>query len=186
MKIFSIAVVLLAFTSSSTSADYLRSSGNEDRQLQSGGGGGGGGGTGDRDRLDENDLNFRFNKFTVPAGVDLPSPLTARDYPIRDGVYKNLKKTDAVSVINQSDYEVDMDVRNLINSVGGLPSYPMNDENAPYWEELREVIEVQDKRINDANVFFQLAKIWEGSDLGQIAEYVHNEYPGIIQSAFLA
>jgi len=202
MKIFSTAVALIALTSYTANAEYLRNGNSAaaideslettHRQAAEGGTANNGNMKKDGDNMDDPETSngtadFRFNKFSVPADVNLDKPLGPADYPIMGELYETLKLTDAISVINQEDYEVKMDIATLINAVGGLPSQPEADSTAPFWEKLREVMDVQDARRNDPNTpIFTLPDIWEGSDLNQVADYVHNEYPGIIQSALLA
>jgi len=70
----------------------------------------------------------------------------------------------------------------LVDSIGGKPSHPMrNRPSDAYWEELRVVINARTERLNNmspARVLPQVPMVWANFTLADIAEAVHNEYPG--------
>ncbi len=95
-----------------------------------------GGDTSDRDDdiLDMEEV--RFNKFYFTSSTVKPrgfKPLKKGDYPIAGLTNVTLRLSDAVSVTTMDDYEVVYNVPNLIRYIGGLPSYPDSNKNAPYW-----------------------------------------------------
>ena len=129
-------------------------------------------------------INIRFDKITYVDGIpppgDNPRPMTARDYPITLPTADFLRQTEAVSVIQQDDCgECDIPTRDLIRAIGGLPTHPPRTPNRsdPYWDDLYEVIEVQQGRLDDADptLYMPLPKIWEDFDIHQVAEAVHDE-----------
>ena len=155
------------------------------------------GGRRDRDRGKELYKGVRFNKFNVVGSSDDGfTPLLKYDYPIskngNDDVWKFLKdETDAASVVNvKKDFEVIYDVKDLIDKVGGEPQHPNNDNTSSYWEELREVIEMRGKEdknpaSTELSKQMQLPLRWENYTVYDVAEAVHDEYPGLHQAEFL-
>lgn len=88
--------------------------------------------SGDRKLMATYDV--RFNKFQGdPRGF---KPLTRGAYPVYGYVYDTLiDRTDAVDVYMLDDDGVrQYDVMGIINKLGGLPSHPEEDENAPFWD----------------------------------------------------
>ena len=79
---------------------------------------------------------LRFNKFFFTSSVNPRGfkPLKKEDYPINGITNSTLRLSDAYSVVALDDYEVTYNVPRLIEKIGGLPSYPEEDENAPFWE----------------------------------------------------
>ena len=76
----------------------------------------------------------RFNKFSGdPDGF---KPLMPYSYPVHGDVYDVLvDMTDAVDVIMVDDERLEgCNVPRLINKLGGLPSYPEEDEEAEFWD----------------------------------------------------
>lgn len=60
--------------------------------------------------------------------------------------------------------------------LGGPPSLPR--DGAVYWNELKEVTEVQIQRRNNGPPPFKLPKLWENFSIQDVAEAVNGEYPG--------
>mmetsp|Transcript_35287 Transcript_35287/g.54182 ORF Transcript_35287/g.54182 Transcript_35287/m.54182 type:complete len:443 (+) Transcript_35287:91-1419(+) len=165
-----------------------------DRKLQGGGPGGPGGpGVCNGNPLggnQPNDLGIRFSKVqwtddTTSADVS-PGflPLDENNFPIGTGrVYKTLKDHSLCpSVINSNDLELrGMCMKDFINEVGGIPEYPSSDANSPYWKELKHVALVQKARKTNVNTIdlMPLPDIWRNFNLDQVADAVHDEYPGI-------
>ncbi len=86
-----------------------------------------------RETLDPEDV--RFNKFFFngnynPVGF---KPLLKKDYPISGFTNSTLRLSDAYSVITTDDYEVVYNVPRLIQTIGGLPSYP-DSRNDHFWD----------------------------------------------------
>lgn len=79
---------------------------------------------------------MRFNKFYFTSNVNPVGfkPLKKDDYPISGLTNSTLRLSDAYSVTSLDDYEVIYNVPRLIEKIGGLPSYPKEDENAPFWD----------------------------------------------------
>ena len=150
------------------------------------GGGGGGGGAGDNNcPNDEVDLGIRFNKISFVDGIAPPEaadvlPLGPEDYPIPLGTAKWLREVQAISVTQPSDCdECDIPLSDLIDAIGGYPSHPSS-TNMDYWEELWEVVQVQEMRLNNvaASNLLKLPVIWSDYDVHDVAEAVHDEWPG--------
>jgi len=95
-----------------------------------------------------------------------------------------MDETNAASVMVPSDYELHgADIMPYINTIGGLPSYPEANARAPYWGELEEVTDAQIHRRNNGSPWdlFTLPALWSTFDVHQVAEAVHDEYPGSLQ-----
>ena len=166
-----------------------------ERILRGGGGGGGDGRGGGGDRpppppqdppsppeLPVGDLNIRFNKITfvdgeAPPGIN-PLPMEFDDYPLDRETAEWLRQTQAVSVIRYRDCgECDIPTHELIAEVGGGPTHPSTDTSDPYWEELWEVVQVQQARLrgDDPTMVMPLPDIWDGYDIHDVADAVHDE-----------
>lgn len=144
------------------------------------------------------DLNVRFNKFEAFEPMSETAkkvlPLGKWDYPISQNskVSEFLKEeTTAASVVNvRTDFEVIYNVRELISIIGGEPQHPKKDENASYWEKLREVVQMRGKNdtkpaSTELSGQMQLPLRWEEYTVYDVAEAVHDEYPGLHQAEFL-
>ena len=68
-------------------------------------------------------------------------------------------------------------------NLGGLPSFP-KDGNI-FWIELAQLTSIQILRRNDGPPPFTLPKLWENFTIGEVAEAVHSEYPGLWQGVLL-
>eukprot|EP00592_Proboscia_alata_P009693 CAMPEP_0194358446 /NCGR_PEP_ID=MMETSP0174-20130528/5645_1 /TAXON_ID=216777 /ORGANISM="Proboscia alata, Strain PI-D3" /LENGTH=435 /DNA_ID=CAMNT_0039128755 /DNA_START=50 /DNA_END=1354 /DNA_ORIENTATION=+ len=145
------------------------------------------------------DIGLRFSKIAFPDGQDsgaVSFPLISSDYPIypsNDDLLDNLKSSFCPSVVKLDDFEVYLDVLELIESefVGGYPSHASSDPSSPFWDYMREVIDIQVARREDngnlkAHEFMPLPTIWSGYTLDMVAEAVHDEYPNYHQSNNLA
>jgi len=132
--------------------------------------------------------DFRFNKFGFKSS-DMNGnikPLTRQDYPISGHVNETLRESNAYSVITEDDYECVYNVTNIIDIIGGLPPQPSSDPKSEFWDMLREVIDVQEQRRNNPSVqLFPRPDNWKNNDLNEVAEYVHNEFPGTHQAILL-
>jgi len=131
-------------------------------------------------------LGIRFNKFAFTDNQ--PSnwqPLGPHDYPLLGAKASTLKDdTNAVSVMVPGDYELKGKVSmTYIRRIGGLPTYPERDADAPFWAELEKVTDDQlhRRRNGRPSDLFTLPSLWSSFDVHQVAETVHDEYPGSLQ-----
>ena len=77
--------------------------------------------------------DLRFNKFD--CDVRGFKPLLSQSYPIHGNIYDVLYETDATDVMMVTDERLShCDVPKMIEKLGGLPSYPEDDENAEFWD----------------------------------------------------
>ena len=135
--------------------------------------------------LDPYDLGLRYNKIKfkddiVPKGAMLP--MMPEDYPLDLATAQWFRKSLCPSIIVEADCsECDISFKYLIDSVGGLPSNPSSDITSPFWENFREVVDMQEKRLKNASVseFIPLPVIWQGFNISDVADAVHNEILGI-------
>lgn len=115
-------------------------------------------------------------------------PLLPSDYPIGVDKDKEIilrRETMADSVIVDGDFQL-----HGVTSAAYLeklqkhgPHYPSNDPNAPYWDELRHVIRVQQGRRNgdDPLIYSRWPDLWADHDMTAIAKAVQNgEFEPII------
>jgi hypothetical protein len=81
-----------------------------------------------------------------------------------------------------------MTAHEYIMASGGYPTMPNSDPNHPYWEEFNHVLEWQiARRFNvNPNAMFRLPDLWREMNAAEVAEAVHDEYPGLHQAAFVA
>jgi PAP2 superfamily len=117
--------------------------------------------------------------------------LTVDDYPIEGSNAQVLKRdTTAVSVVTEDDYQFIHDchqtAHEYIMASGGYPTMPSRDPNDAFWTEFEEIVDWQVARRNNVNPnsFFRLPDLWQGKNIAQVAEAVHNEYPGSLQADF--
>ena len=131
-----------------------------------------------------NDLGIRFSKVEFfdennkPPGAHLP--FRPEDFPISMDDARWLRDTQAVSIITEEEcpeHECNIPFETLIESVGGLPSHPSDNPKHQFWDELCEVVEMQENRIAgvDPLSVMPLPKIWDGYDIHDVAEAVHDE-----------
>ena len=138
---------------------------------------------------EEGDLNIRFNKITYPDGVPqgLELPLTMEDYPIAGETAQLLRSQSlADAVVLQDDFDMrGKDPARYVEALGGPPTYPNQDPNNPFWDDLEAVVDYQILRRANGTPPFTLPVLWEGYNMSAIAEAVHNKYPGGHQAALL-
>ena len=149
------------------------------------------------------DLDFRFNKFKFTDKNNkefVPDfmPLTASDYPIRDEIALALKnQSNAVSVLCDGDFALEpnhrVKARRYIDILGGPPTMPRNPDAAhhldkdddAFWNEFRQVTQLQLGRRNNMipATILRAPDLWMAtrSDIHQVADAVHDEYPGQLQ-----
>ena len=130
-----------------------------------------------------NDMDIRFNKITFDA-TTLPAaahPLTLADYPLGESTFEWLRYSKAVSVsVEELCVGCDIPFSELIDVLGGLPNHPSADSSSEYWNELFHVVDIQYKRLEnvDPMLIMPLPNLWKGKTIDEIAECVHDEYPG--------
>lgn len=129
--------------------------------------------------------DLRFNKFD--CDVRGFKPLLSQSYPIHGNIYDVLYETDATDVMMVTDERLShCDVPKMIEKLGGLPSYPEDDENAEFWDQLRHVIDMQEMRKKSPEtIAFPRSELWGEKDLHDCAMAVHNEEPGTIQQELI-
>jgi len=136
------------------------------------------------------DFNIRFNKIKY---LDSPPeelhPLVADDFPM-EGKEATILKNDALaaSVVTADDYEIRTKRADFyISVIGGVPTMPTSDPANDYWKDLREVVDVQlQRRANvDPSVISTWPDLWQDKDIHEIAEAVHDEYPGFLQQQLI-
>lgn len=133
--------------------------------------------------LAPDDLGIRFNKIVY---VDQPSvpmdvqerTLTPQDYPLAGDTGVWLRQSQCPSVIMEEDcFECEMSFEALIQSVGGHPTHPSSNPDSPFWDEFREVVDMQKKRLAgvDPLEVMPLADTWKDFTIAEVAKAVHNE-----------
>ena len=137
--------------------------------------------------MEPGDLNFRFNKIPVLRGnVGAMFPLGNRHYPMRGRLAEELKfNTTAESVMTSDDYELKrIDEEDYMARAGGPPTYPNEDKDHPFWQEFRTVMEAQVHRRANGTVSDVMTPptLWENFTIEDVADAVHDEYPGSIQA----
>lgn len=123
------------------------------------------------------DLGMRFNKFGSAAPT-----MTSKDFPMTQAQAVSLRHTRCVSLIHSSDCdECYMPIWRLIDQVGGMPTNPSSNPDSPFWKEMQEVTDMQNNRKKnlDPNTFMPLPKLWKNFTIHEVAEAVHDEFPGV-------
>lgn len=133
---------------------------------------------------------YRFNKFSFPDFSIPPrgfKPLNDDDYPISGRVNTTLRLSNAYSVTTADDYEVTINMRSIIEAIGGLPKHPEPSTSSDFWDMLREVMDAQDVRLFDPfETYFPRCDRWKSKSLPEVAECVHDEFPGFHPATVLA
>jgi len=82
-----------------------------------------------------------------------------------------------------------VDVEDYIGRMGGAPTYPDADPNHPFWQDFREVVDAQVLRVDNNAIASDLIlpDLWTalGMDAYDVAEAVHDEYPGFWQAELI-
>ena len=169
---------------------------------------------------DDNSI-IRFNKFdysgSIPGGVFIRNfpqmtddeknlyenmaDLGQNDYPISAdlNLVDQVRKSNAISVVTEMDYEIKESIQDLISSIGGAPLHPTCDANSKFWEELEHVVRVNiyrndhsDAPSSDLGTSFPnswqdryIPTQWRGYTIAQVAEAVHDEPPGYHQAQLI-
>jgi hypothetical protein len=146
-------------------------------------------------------MNVRFNKcppiaeeYAAPSmeyvsGVHKNIfPLLPWDYPLGGTKATLLRnETMADSVILESDFQVFGSSPEHWMALVKPPSYPIANPNAPYWEELRQVVRAQlaRRRGDDPATLSRWPDLWADFDLEDIAKAVQGEYPASLQQGLI-
>ena len=132
------------------------------------------------------DYDVRFNKIPFPdnippAGIEFP--LRSKDYPICCELGEILRsETFASSVVLENDHELQggENAEYYIQELGGPPLHPNTDVCSPFWDDFEHVLNVQmlRRRNVEPSRLARFPDLWRGKNIHQIAEAVHDEYPG--------
>jgi hypothetical protein len=140
---------------------------------------------------DPNDVGLRFSKVTFPGG-EVPDgaqlPMSRSSYPLNLETATWFRLSLCPSIIVEEDcFDCDMSFESLIESIGGLPSNPSSDPSSGFWDDFREVVIVQEKRLMDASAssILPLPVLWKDFDIHEVAEAVHDEPPGFHHDALI-
>jgi len=148
---------------------------------------------------------IRYNKFTliddsIDPDCSAELPLGPAAYPTSgkddtaNGAQCMLKnRTDSVSVVTLDDWEVsELNVMELIKSVGGMPPHPSSSDDDEYWDQLAGVMKLQIRRIRRGGALarialkkFPLPFRWVDLSITRVAGQVHEEYPGMHQALMI-
>lgn len=133
--------------------------------------------------LDPNDVGLRYSKIFFkgdpPPGTELP--MTPSSYPVTLETASWLRLSMCPSVIIEEDcFKCTIPFETLIEAAGGPPIHPSSDTSSPFWDDFREVVQVQEKRLANvpASTIMSLPFIWKDFNLTQIADAVHNKVLG--------
>jgi len=137
---------------------------------------------------------IRFSKIVEGRSENSKNPrfpLGRRQFPMEEKFRENLEKTDAVSVSfdipRTQESAATWTKSDLRSWAGGDPSYPNCDGiDFEFWNELREVIEVQKMARAGGNAceVMPLPTVWKDFTFKQAAEAVRNEFPGFWQGVY--
>ena len=131
------------------------------------------------------DLGIRFSKVLVDPRYntsDIDLPLTSKHYPINKQNFQWLRKAIASTVlIQRACRECYWGFADLVDFAGGYPSHPSTEETNPFWGELAYVVKVQTLRRQNVepSTIMPLPDAWANYTIAQVAEAVHDEFPGI-------
>lgn len=101
--------------------------------------------------------------------------LPIEDYPLDEALGDILKTQSMASAPMTAADLPEIDANELISQIGGIPAFP---GEQVFWDELLQVALFQAHRILNAKPPFRLPEIWHGFDIEEVAQAVHNEFPG--------
>jgi membrane-associated phospholipid phosphatase len=110
------------------------------------------------------------------------------DYPVTgDKALILTRETMADSVVMPGDYELHGANPEYWMSLVPAPHFPAADPNAPYWEELRQVVKHQIARhsLDDPSTLNRWPDLWANYTLDDIAKVVKGEYPASLQQQLI-
>ena len=97
--------------------------------------------------------------------------LPIEEYPLDEELGDILKTQTTVSSADLPKIDADL----LISKVGGFPSFPGEEA---FWDDLMNVALIQVLRWTNGSVPFRVPDLWDGYNIDEVAQAVHNEYPG--------
>jgi len=135
--------------------------------------------------------NIEYCKNTVVG----PTGLTWQDFPIHlesnKWVKQCLKWSNAISVRDETDYTIKHCIGDLLTSIGAHPHFPVGDHTAPFWGELKEVVDLrkmgQTQSAKDVLTHMTLPDKWLelNYDLAEVSNAVYDEPPCYWQGILL-
>lgn len=133
---------------------------------------------------------LRFNKFNMYENRVKPT-LTAADYPLSEALARTLSYgSNAYSVVTSADYRMKgHDIEHYIEAVGGYPARPSKNPNSPYWRAFKIVVKrVRARQLGQLppKSAFHPPRLWAKLNATEVAQAVHDEYPGHHQSKMIA
>jgi len=116
-------------------------------------------------------------------------PLKSSDWPMTDTLADLLAVSRCGSVVRQDDYEVTQSVAEMVELVGGIPPHAPEPDFWPWFEEVA-TYQIQRRQYNNQSAvakmpWLNLPELWQNYTVKDVAEAVHDEFPGSIQEAFL-
>ena len=143
------------------------------------------------EQISPKDTGHRFGKFEMYDGKSKPNMQYTNAYPMSMEVSTLLRfYSNCYSLMTDQDYRMKHhDVEKYIDAVGGYPPRPTSDPNDEYWDQFRFVCQVQVERKggklpSDPKVW-TAPDLWQGLTPYEVAEKVHDEYPGDNQAKLL-
>jgi hypothetical protein len=134
------------------------------------------------EELPADDLGIRFSKMVWDMEYQPPENITRRltpaDFPVSGELAYWLRRSQCWSVIMEEDCDsCDIPFAELVDRIGGPPSHPSRNPNAPFWNEFRVVVDIQRLRLGgtDPRLVMPLAATWQNLSIAGVAEAVHNE-----------
>jgi len=125
------------------------------------------------------DLGIRYNKFQMTEEYFGRSVyLTWKDYPLKEEMaYKLSHYSTGESLVMPGDYEANgVCIEDYIHAIGGYPSFPSSNPTSLFWDELEEVVEAQELRLQGLlPSFFVLPDLWQNFTAAEVAEAVNDE-----------
>jgi hypothetical protein len=108
---------------------------------------------------------------------------------MNEETFQWIRYSEAHSVtIKEICAECDISFFELIDAIGGGPLHPTTDSSSPYWSELEHVVDVQVMRRAgnvDPQTIMPMPALWAGRTMNDVADSVHDEYPGIQHVALI-
>lgn len=139
------------------------------------------------------DMDIRFSKVEFVdnfLGEDEFHPLlTSFHYPITIETFDWLRFTTASSIVipeTCTGCDDNTSFEDLVEVLGGPPPHPSR-YSRDFWDMLHHVVQIQLKRRNgvDPITIMPLPDLWMDFTIEEVAEAVHDEYPGIHHVAWI-
>lgn len=164
------------YNTTKTSTKYLRQLGSKCKQLR----------FSQKIKFDE-DIEKKLS-----SDIQEAFPLGESDFPMSQELCVLLAESNCHSVVMPNDYQVKYNVAGLVNLAGGQPPHA---PDADFWPIFEEVVDHQARRRRRGNAaamseggmpWLNLPTLWENFTVNQVAEAVHNEYPGLEQQKLIS